>query len=62
MAQPPASPPSSDISGVDRDESKTIARGKAPDPEQQEKLINVGDENAARPNYESDITSEGNSQ
>lgn len=62
MAQPPSSPPSSDIGGVDRDEKKIIARGKAPDPQQQEKLEAVRPKSAARPPYDPDMEREGNPQ
>lgn len=62
MAQPPASPPSSDIGGVDRDEKKIIARGKPPNPEQQEMLGGTTPGDAARPKYHDDVTPKGNSQ
>lgn len=56
MAQPPASPPSSDIGGVDRDAPRSRARGKPAEPGQQEELEAVRANNSARPNYETDIT------
>lgn len=62
MAEPPATPPSSDIGGVDRDEKKIIARGKPPHPRQQEILGDTTDGDAARPGYHDDIASEGNAQ
>lgn len=62
MAQPPATPPSSDIDGVDRDAFKHRARGKPAEPGQQEELANAADGTVARPDYEPDITSQGNAQ
>lgn len=62
MPQPPPAPPSSDIAGVDRDQGKSFPRDKAPEPDQQEKLADVHDNNAARPPYDDDITMEGNSR
>lgn len=59
MAQPPASPPSSDIAGVHRDESKVVTERKASDPEQ---LVEAAEETVARPDYDPDIASKGNSQ
>lgn len=49
MSRPPASPPSSDIEGVHRDEPATRARGKQPDADQQAQLAAVRPEDAARP-------------
>lgn len=62
MAQPPASPPSSDIGGVDRDAHKSRARGKPAEAGQQAKLANAKANSAARPDYHPDIAPEENSQ
>jgi hypothetical protein len=62
MAQPPTSPPSSDIEGINRDEAKTVARGKPPAPDQQEQLGARTKENAARPPYDPEITPQPNSR
>ena len=62
MAEPPATPPSSDINGVDRDEAKIIARGKSPDPQQQEMLYGTTPGDVARPDYDPEIAPKGNSQ
>lgn len=59
MAKPPASPSSSDIVGVDRDEPKLIAEREESDPDQ---LVLASEETAARPDYDPDIASKGNSQ
>lgn len=62
MAKPPASPPSSDIKGVDRDEARTIAPRGKPAPDQQEQLAGVADQNAARPPYDPKISPQGNAR
>lgn len=62
MAQPPATPPSSDIEGADRDAHKHRARGKPAAPGQQETLAVAAEETAARPNYEDDVASQKNAQ
>lgn len=62
MAQPPASPPSSDIGGVDRDAFKSRARGKPAEPGQQTKLANAKAGNAARPDYDPEIVPPRNAQ
>lgn len=62
MAEPPASPPSSDIGGVDRDAHKHRARGKPAERGQQQALAAAGEETVARPDYEPDITAKGNAQ
>lgn len=62
MAQPPASPPSSDIEGADRDAHKHRARGKPAAPGQQEGLADAAEETVARPDYEDDITSQKNAR
>lgn len=62
MPQPPATPPSSDIGGVDRDAHKHRARGKPAVPGQQETLAEAAEETVARPDYVDDITSKTNSQ
>lgn len=62
MADPPATPPSSDLGGVDRDAHKHRARGKPAEPGQGEALADAKNDTAARPDYESDITPEKNAQ
>ena len=62
MAKPPAAPPSSDIEGVDRDESKIAAVTRTPDPTQQENYEKLERENVARPPNDPEITTKGNSQ
>ena len=62
MAQPPATPPHSDIGGVDRDGGKLIAQRKTPDPDQQEKLYGTTPGDVARPEYDPEIAPKGNSQ
>lgn len=62
MAEPPSTPPSSDIGGVDRDEPKIVARSNAPDPKQQEHLAEVRPKSAARPLPDHEINKEGNPQ
>ncbi len=62
MAKPPASPPSSDIKGVNRDEAKVVAAGREPSSDQQEQLAAVADRDAARPPYDSQITPQGNAR
>lgn len=62
MTQPPPSPPSSDIKGVDRDEAKSVALRKTPLPDQQEKLAAAHDQDAARPPHDPQIAPQGNSR
>lgn len=62
MAKPPASPPSSDIKGVNRDEAKVVAGGKEPSSHQQEQLAAVADGDAARPPHDPQITPQGNAR
>ena len=61
MNEPPASPASSDISGVNRDLGKIVRENKAAS-QPQEQLKRAAEETAARPPYDSDIASKGNSQ
>lgn len=62
MAKPPATPPSSDIEGADRDAYKHRARGKPAKPGQQERLANAAEESVARPDYEDDVEGQENAQ
>lgn len=62
MADPPASPSSSDVDGVSRDRAKTVARGKAPVRNQQQALAKTSREDVARPRADPEISPEGNSQ
>ena len=62
MPQPPATPPSSDITSVDRDGSKVTTRGQALNPQQQEKLAAADKDETACPIYDPEIASKGNSQ
>lgn len=62
MAEPPASPSSSDVDGVTRDRAKTIAHGKPPLHEQQQTLATPAREDVARPPADPEIASEGNAQ
>lgn len=62
MAQPPKTPPSSDIHGVDRDGGKSRARGKPAEPHQQEVMLKAKEKASARPDYDPDIAPETNSQ
>jgi hypothetical protein len=61
MAEPPASPSSSDLTGVDRDQPKLVRRGKLPE-ENQEVLCTPQREDAARPPNDPEISPEGNAQ
>lgn len=62
MAEPPISPPSSDIAGTDRDRGKLLARRKSPLANQQAQLKRVADQDVARPPADSHIKPRGNSQ
>lgn len=52
MAEPPKSPPSSDIEGVNRDARIGTPR-KDPQPDPGAELDRAGEESAARPDYDS---------
>ena len=62
MPKPPASPPSSDLSGVNRDSGKVVREGKRSEPHPQNELQRAADETAARPDYDPEIASKGNAQ
>lgn len=62
MADPPASPSSSDVNGASRDRSKTVARGKPPLQDQQQVLARQAREDVARPLADPEISVKGNAQ
>lgn len=62
MAQPPSTPPSSDLGGVHRDGGKLVGRRKAADADEQDALARGKEQNRARPDYQSDIAAKGNAQ
>lgn len=62
MAEPPTTPPSSDIGGVDRDAYKSRARGKPAVAGQQAKLAGAREDSAGRPDADPEIAPEENSQ
>lgn len=62
MADPPASPSSSDVDGANRDRAKTVARGKPPMHDQQQVLAKRAREDVARPPEDPEISAEGNAQ
>ncbi len=62
MPKPPPSPPSSDISGVDRGRVPRTAKARKPDPDQQRKLVMLGEQDKARPPRDRDIAPKDNAQ
>ena len=62
MADPPASPSSSDLDGVSRDRPKIVDRGTFPQKDQQEVLARPTREDVARPPEDPEISAQGNAQ
>ncbi len=62
MTKPPATPPSSDLTGVNRDGPKIAQTKDTPDPKQQQNLKGVSAQDVARPPYDPSIATKGNAQ